>query len=103
MDENSVLMEQIANPLIQREFSIRSAQMQNPNVWRYVDKSKQPIVEVKKKVVEPVAVVSPPMTEPSGLMDGLRKQYEDQTGKKADGRWSMKVLAEKIKQKENEI
>lgn len=31
-----------------------------------------------------------------GLIDAMRRQYEESTGKKADGRWNMKRLREEV-------
>jgi hypothetical protein len=47
-------------------------------------KPETPFVEVKET------------NEPTGLIDGLRAEYETKTGKKADGRWNVERLTQKI-------
>jgi len=101
---DSVLMELVSDPSIQRYFSARSAALQNPTKWREVNRPAQSAAITEKKNGAVVAVSDPQATlseftnptEPSGVIDGLRKQYEEKFGKKPDGRWKMRQLVEKI-------
>lgn len=103
MANEYVLVELIENPLVQRQMSERSLSLNNK--WRRVaSPSDQQVVTVpvtEKKNVEPVVAgefVNPTVEpfEPTGVMAGLREQYLAKYGKKADGRWNMKKLAEEI-------
>lgn len=103
MPNEYVLVELIENPQVQRQMSERSLSF-NANRWRRVLSPDQQIVTApvieKKKDVEPVAVVAEefvnPVAEPTGVLAGLREQYFAKYGKKPDGRWNMKKLAEEI-------
>jgi hypothetical protein len=101
MPNEYVLVELIENPLVQRQMSQRSLALNNK--WRPVASDSKTITApvTEKKNVEPVVAgefVNPTIepSEPSGVIAGLREQYLAKYGKKADGRWNIKKLAEEI-------
>lgn len=104
MGNEVVTVELIANPQVRREMSVNSLHY-NSLKWRKVGEQAKS-EEVKKKAVKaavvekaetPFVQVEEIQEEPSGVISGLRKQYEGLAGKKADQRWSIKRLNAEIK------
>lgn len=110
MANELVRVELIANPAVTRTMTMASYR-NNANKWRISGAEQVAIPQPQKKSAEPAAAVETfvdptqsvtattavTLTEPTGLVDGLRAQYKAQTGTDADKRWGIKKLSEEIK------
>ncbi len=92
MSRNIVTAERIDNPAVRRDMTAASYELLKPQ-WRIVGEVKKEEPQKKNDAI-PAEVKT---EEPNLILESMRTNYEQLTGKKAKGNWGTKRIQDELK------